>query len=69
MNRYLYAEANPATLIDPTGHMTADVNGGRADYQERRACYSAPVCLTPRFSAFMCFKHNYGSRCCRMPTL
>ncbi|OGN82160.1 MAG: hypothetical protein A2X23_05895 [Chloroflexi bacterium GWC2_73_18] len=23
MNRYLYAEANPATLIDPTGHCPA----------------------------------------------
>ncbi len=22
MNRFLYAEANPATLIDPTGHKT-----------------------------------------------
>ena len=26
MNRFLYAEANPATLIDPTGHMACNTS-------------------------------------------
>ena len=28
MNRFLYAEANPATLVDPSGHMVPTMDGG-----------------------------------------
>jgi RHS repeat-associated protein len=28
MNRFLYAEANPATLVDPTGHFVAEYDSG-----------------------------------------
>ena len=32
MNRFLYTEANPATLIDPTGHCTHYIDGWCADH-------------------------------------
>ena len=38
MNRFLYAEANPATLIDPSGHMAQTVDGGGADPTTETVC-------------------------------
>jgi hypothetical protein len=32
MNRFLYAEANPATLVDPTGHRAKRGGGSAMDY-------------------------------------
>jgi RHS repeat-associated protein len=61
MNRYLYAEANPATLIDPTGHyvqrgpdsdladsqLAAGTGGG-----QQAAVYQAPVSDAPAGKAY-----------------
>ena len=38
MNRYLYALANPTTLIDPDGHMAEKVTGGGAPNKQRNYC-------------------------------
>ena len=39
MNRFLYAEANPATLIDPSGHMAQTVDGGGSDPATEAVCH------------------------------
>jgi RHS repeat-associated protein len=41
LNRYLYAEANPSTLIDPDGHMAVRVSGGRVHLDQQRAYYTS----------------------------
>ena len=38
MNRFLYAEANPATLIDPSGHMVPTMDGGGSDPNTEAVC-------------------------------
>lgn len=49
MNRYLYALANPATLIDPSGHFATMCDGGCGtsspadDVQVRRAAQRSYV--------------------------
>ncbi len=35
LNRFLYAEANPTTLIDPSGHCTRYMDGVCADHREK----------------------------------
>jgi RHS repeat-associated protein len=51
LNRYLYAEANPATLIDPDGHMAVRVSGGRVHLDQQRAYYTAKAQQTLRRSS------------------
>jgi RHS repeat-associated protein len=47
MNRFLYALANPATLIDPDGHMPAPMEGG--GYVAPRKCVA--FACRPEFEA------------------
>jgi RHS repeat-associated protein len=53
LNRYLYADANPATLVDPDGHCARVVDGdcinGTARTQEDRA--RTPIIRTLHFSS------------------
>jgi hypothetical protein len=45
LNRYLYAHANPATLIDPTGHAACEFDGcayGHGDESDPGSSYQAP---------------------------
>ena len=47
MNRFLYAEANPATLIDPTGHCATWIDGICNDHKETASQKATRVAARP----------------------
>jgi RHS repeat-associated protein len=46
MNRFLYAEANPTTLIDPTGHFVP-ADDGQCKYKGDPGCGETANCSNP----------------------
>ena len=62
LNRYLYANANPATLVDPDGHFAGDLNDERGLVDKRTKAKSGghDVPTTP-----VCAGHDFDPASCK----